>query len=76
MPFIIVIIGHNYRIYTYDAPGNDWVLRGRYEVALRDDDDLEWSLINNEWILQLLVVQIEIIQLKLFINFLYIVGYT
>jgi hypothetical protein len=43
---------HNYRIYTFEEPNNC----GRYEVALRDEEDLTWLLIENEYILRLLMV--------------------
>ncbi|KIJ89649.1 hypothetical protein K443DRAFT_15908, partial [Laccaria amethystina LaAM-08-1] len=46
---------HNYRIYTFEEP-NDWFPHGRYEVALRDEEDLTWLLIENEYILHLLMV--------------------
>ncbi|KIJ96294.1 hypothetical protein K443DRAFT_10743, partial [Laccaria amethystina LaAM-08-1] len=46
---------HNYQIYTFEEP-NDWSPRGRYEVALRDEEDLTWLLIENEYILRLLMV--------------------
>lgn len=36
----------------------DWSPRGRYEVALREEEELIWLLLENEYILQLLVVSI------------------
>ena len=51
--FLIFTSEHNYRILTWES---EWILRGRYELALQDDEELVWLLIDNKWILRILVV--------------------
>lgn len=46
---------HNYIIYTYD--GHDWILRGRFEVAKADDEEVIWELVENQMITRVLVVK-------------------
>ena len=41
----------------------DWSPHGRYEVALHDEEELTWLLIENEYILQLLVVSSQYFKL-------------
>ena len=40
--------------YTYED--SEWVLKGRYEVAIRDDEEAIWIQISGEYILRMLIV--------------------
>jgi len=49
-------LAHNYRVYMFE--GDEWIGHGRYQVAIKDDENDEaiWTIIDNEHILRLLFV--------------------
>ena len=42
-----LILGQNYCIYTYED--NEWVLKGCYEVAIRDNEEAIWIQIGEDY---------------------------
>lgn len=60
---LIIFTESNKRIYTWE---DSWVLRGRYEVAISEDEQITWELINDEWILRIIAVSSQ--QLHLLFN--------
>ena len=47
-------IESNVRIHTYEE--NEWNIRGRYETALEDDEDISWTIIDRTRVLPLWLV--------------------
>ena len=44
----------NQRIFVYED--NLWIVKGRYEAAVADDDEVEWSILQDQFRLRLLIV--------------------
>ena len=44
----------NQRVYVYED--DIWSIKGCYEAALYDDDDVEWSILQDQFRLRLLIV--------------------
>ena len=44
----------NQRVFIYED--NLWAVKGCFEVALADNDDVEWSTSQNHFFLRLLIV--------------------
>ena len=51
------------RIHTYEQ--NEWTIKGKYETAVEDDEDILWMKINKEYVLPMwLVSYLTLSQLK------------
>ena len=44
----------NQRIFVYED--DVWAVKGRFETALEDDEDAEWSFLDGQDILRVLIV--------------------
>jgi hypothetical protein len=44
----------NQRVFVYED--NLWAVKGRYEAAVLDNDEVEWSVLQDQYRLRLLVV--------------------
>ena len=44
----------NQRVFVYED--NLWTIKGRYEAAMDDDDDVKWSIFQDQFRLRLLIV--------------------
>jgi len=42
------------RIHTYEQ--NEWTIKGKYETAVEDDEDISWMKINKEYVLPMWLV--------------------
>ena len=40
---------------------NLWSVKGRYEAAIEEDEEIEWSVLNQQFILKLLIVCFKIL---------------
>ena len=49
-----MFLEQNQRVFVYED--NLWVVKGHFEAALADDDDVEWSTSQNQFCLRLLIV--------------------
>ena len=47
------------RIHTYEQ--NEWTIKGKYETAIEDDEDILWTKINKEYVLPMWLVSVPII---------------
>jgi hypothetical protein len=52
-------IESNVRIHTYEE--NDWNIKGKYETALEDDDEVTWMTINRNYVLPMWLVSDKLI---------------
>jgi hypothetical protein len=50
-----MFLEQNQRVFVYED--NLWAVKGRFEAALADDDDVEWSTLQNQFRLRLLIVR-------------------
>jgi hypothetical protein len=44
------------RIHTYEQ--NEWTIKGKYETAVEDDEDILWMKINKEYVLPMWLVSV------------------
>ena len=44
----------NQRIFVYED--NTWVVKGHYDFALAEDEEVEWTILQDQFHLRLLVV--------------------
>jgi len=44
----------NQRVFVYED--NLWAVKGRFEAAIADDDEVEWSILQDQFRLRLLIV--------------------
>ena len=50
-----MFLEQNQRVFVYED--NLWAVKGRFKAALADDDDVEWSTLQNQFCLRLLIVR-------------------
>ncbi len=46
-------------IHTYKQ--NEWTIKGKYETAVEDDENISWMKINKEYVLPMWLVSVPII---------------
>ncbi|KAF8226429.1 hypothetical protein L208DRAFT_1301887, partial [Tricholoma matsutake] len=46
----------NIRIHTYED--SDWTIKGKYDTAVGDDEEIMWMKINNEYVLPMWLVSL------------------
>ena len=44
----------NQRVFVYED--NFWAVKGHYDTAIVDDDEVEWSVVQDQYHLRLLIV--------------------
>jgi len=47
-------LGKNQHIFTFED--DEWMMRGHYDYAIKNNEELVWSEINGERIAQILIV--------------------
>ena len=47
-------LGNNQRVYTWED--DEWMVKGRYELAIRNDEEVIWSKVDGDHITQILIV--------------------
>lgn len=51
---LTIVLGNNQRIYTYEE--GEWMMKGRYELAMRRNEELVWSKEDGQYTVQILIV--------------------
>ena len=51
---ILLLVDDNHRIFVHED--DMWTVKGRYEHALEDDDDVSWTFENGNDVLRFLLV--------------------
>ena len=52
--FLNMFLEKNQRVFVYED--NLWAVKGRFEAAIADDDEVEWSILQDQFRLRLLIV--------------------
>ena len=52
--FKYIFLEHNQRIFVFED--NLWAVKGHYETAVVDNDDVDWSIVQDQFRLRLLIV--------------------
>ena len=52
--FKYIFLEHNQQIFVFED--NLWAVKGRYETAVVDNDDVDWSIVQDQFRLRLLIV--------------------
>lgn len=52
-------LGNNQKVYTFED--NDWMVKGRYEFAIRNDEEVIWSKVDGDHVARILIVSLIII---------------
>ena len=53
--FILFCLELNQRIFVYDD--DEWMIKGRYETAVEDNEDLTWTYENGQDLVRILIVK-------------------
>jgi hypothetical protein len=48
------------RIHTYEQ--NEWTIKGKYDAAVDDDDEIMWTKINKEYVLPMWLVSHQVFE--------------
>lgn len=49
-----MVVEQNRRVFVFED--ELWAVKGRYQTALSSNDDIDWSVLENQFILKLLIV--------------------
>jgi hypothetical protein len=49
-----MFLDKNQRVFVYED--NLWAVKGRFEAAMADDEEVEWSVLEDQFYLRLLIV--------------------
>ena len=47
-------LGNNQRVYTWED--DEWMVKGQYELAIHNDEEVIWSKVDGDHITQILIV--------------------
>ena len=48
--------GNNDWVYTYED--NEWMMKGRYEHAIRQNEELIWTMDNGKYFVNIIIVSL------------------
>ena len=51
-----IMSGNNDWVYTYED--NEWMMKGRYEHAIRQNEELIWTMDNGKYFVNIIIVSL------------------